>query len=53
MLITGTIINKNTKLEALLERYRTTVDELQRFHDKNVEGQKVSKSDRGFWDLWN
>ncbi|MDD5727526.1 MAG: secretin N-terminal domain-containing protein [Victivallales bacterium] len=53
LLITGTIINKNTKLEELLKHYRTTVDELQKFNEKNLNGEPLSKKDKGFWDLWN
>ena len=53
MLITGTIISKNTKLEALLKRYRSTVEELQKFHDKNINGEKIPKKEKGYWDLWS
>ena len=53
MLITGTIIKKDTKLEELLKRYRNTVKELQQFHDKNVNGKKIAKKDKSFWDIWN
>ena len=48
MLITGTIISENTKLQELLRRYRTTVKHLEEFHDKTYNGKK----EKGFWDLW-
>jgi general secretion pathway protein D len=51
MLITGTIITQNTKLEDLLKRYRVTVKYLEEFQDKN-DG-KTKKKDQGFWDLWS
>jgi general secretion pathway protein D len=50
MLITGTIITQNTKLEELLKRYRITVKHLQEFHDK-TNGKKKKK--KGFWDIWS
>ena len=52
MLITGTIISQNTKLEELLKRYRSTVKALQDFHDKNNDVKK-EKKEKGFWDLWS
>jgi len=51
MLITGTVITKNTRLEELLKRYRVTVKHLQEFHKKNNEKKKKKKE--GFWDLWS
>ena len=48
MLITGTIISENTKLQELLRRYRDTVKHLEEFHETNHEGKKR----KGFWDLW-
>jgi general secretion pathway protein D len=48
MLITGTVINENTRLQSLLKRYRETVEHLKEFHDKNDGKKKES----GFWDLW-
>lgn len=48
MLITGTVINENTKLQDLLKRYKNTVDHLKEFHDKTHNKKKES----GFWDLW-
>ncbi len=52
VLITGTIISENTKLEELLKRYRSTVKELQNFHNRNNR-VKTEKKDKGFWDLWS
>ena len=48
MLITGTIISENTKLQDLLKRYRSTVKHLEEFHDKSYNNKKP----KGFWDLW-
>ncbi len=48
MLITGTVINENTRLQDLLKRYKNTVEHLKEFHDKTYKKKKAS----GFWDLW-
>ena len=50
MLITGTIITQNTRLQDLLKRYRNTVEHLREFHDKTHNKKKKKK--KGFWDLW-
>ena len=49
MLITGTVITENTRLQNLLKRYKNTVEHLKEFHDKNYNNKKKSS---GFWDLW-
>ena len=48
MLITGTVITENTRLQDLLRRYKNTVEHLKEFHDKTHNKKKKS----GFWDLW-
>lgn len=50
MLITGTVITENTRLQELLKRYRNTVEHLQEFHEK-IHNKK--KKNKGFWDIWS